>query len=118
MKDEALAFDRLHMLTSRGYVAQFGSRMPSGGILLQHPKEGPDLLLLPSGTIESLEPLHAEAGTKLAIPGEDRTAFERFVDRLPAGKARRSFARKLFYLLLFAALWLFSLMMTMLLINS
>ncbi len=113
MNDEALAFERLHMLTDRGYVAQFGKRMPSGGILLQHPKEGPDLVLLPTGTIESLEPQHAGAGTKLAIPGQDQTGFERFVQRLPDGRPKRSFRRKAFYILLFAAVWFFSIFLTM-----
>lgn len=118
MTDDSLAFERLHRLTGSGYVAQFGRRMPSGGILLQHPKEGPDLVLLPNGTIESLEPQHVQAGTKLAIPGDDQTGFDRFVDRLPVRKGRRGFRRKFLYLLLFVAVWLVSIFLTVVMLSD
>jgi predicted nucleic acid-binding Zn ribbon protein len=115
--EESLAFERLHRLTGRGYVARFGQRMPSGGILLQHPGEGPDLVLLPSGTIESMEPRHAQAGTELAIPREDQTGFDRFVERLPQRRKRRR-GRKFLYFLLFVAVWLFSIFLTVVFLSD
>ena len=117
MTEESLAFERLHRLTNRGYAAQFGRRMQSGGILLQHPREGPDIVLLPDGTVESMEPTHARAGTQLAIPSEDQTGFDRFLDRLPEGK-KRGKRGKLFYLFLFVAVWLFSIFLTIILLSD
>ena len=119
MKEEGLAFERLHRLANKGYVADIAAPPAGGGLMLRHPKEGPDIILRPNGAVEMADP--ALRGTsradRLAIPSSDEAAFMRFVDRLPDRRKRKR-RRKSFYVFLFLFFWFLSLMTTIVLLSD
>lgn len=92
---EARAFDRLHALARKGYVADIGAEAPRGGIALRHLGKAPDLMLLPDGTVEELDvrrPWHKRAIEDLrpipAAKDSDEVRFLQFLDTVPRPKWR------------------------------
>lgn len=120
MAQQDVAFERLHALAGRGYVAELSERAPAGGgILLRHPKEGPALILRPDGALEAAEASLIEAGRadRLTIPPSDQRGFSNFVARLRPSR-KRSRMRKIFYVLVGLVLWFVSLMLTVALLSG
>lgn len=114
MDREALAFERLHRLASKGYVPELG-RTDELSITLRHPAGAPALRLHPEGEVESIAPARARRGRpqQLAIPPGDDRAFYGFLDRIPdAGPRKRSVWRKLALVIAFALFWLLSMALT------
>ncbi len=113
MDHEALAFERLHLLAKRGYVPSLGKATASGGMLLTGPRKAPDLILHPSGKIDRIERRRgAESGTALMIPQDDQQNFYRFLETLPQRKPPRHWRRRFKVLSLILFLWLFSIFIT------
>ena len=119
MEREECAFERLHALARKGYVAQIGAEPAAGGILLHHPGDGPDLVLHPDGTLETPggQALHRdpteEPGCILARDELDQRKFARFLERLPPPGKKRGRWRKRFLTLIFLLMvWGLSIFLT------
>lgn len=125
MKKEERAFERLHALARKGYVAEIGVEPPTGGIVLHHPRGGPDLVLHPDGTLEtpSGQALHRDPTEEpdriLALDELDQRKFERFLERLPIQRRKRGRWRKRFYTLAFlVVVWALSIFLTISIASS
>ncbi len=107
MRGETLAFERLHALVRKGYVAEIGKEAANGGIALHHLGKAPDLLLHPDGMVEPLGqriPRHKrkvrEPGSIAAQREADQIEFMKFLDTVPKPNLRdrtRPFRKKYVY---------------------
>lgn len=89
------AFERLHALVRKGYVADLGNDDAGGAIRLTHLGRTPDLILHADGAIERVVdkvPRHKRALTAPdSIPAggdSDQVAFLKFVEGVPRATLR------------------------------
>jgi hypothetical protein len=127
--NEARAFERLHALVRKGYVAEIGSDTPSCGIVLHHLGKAPDLLLHPDGVIEEHDgrvPWHKRKvqgpGSIAAGEDADQVRFLKFIESVPKPTLRdrtRPWRKKYIYVpIILLILWGLSLAFTMMLANA
>ena len=114
---DSAGFERLRALVQRGYAIDSGSSAgPGDGLLLHHPAAA-SLLMMPDGTIESLDPGRTaglRAQTIGAATEADRRLFANFLNRLGPGRGQRPrrWRKRLFVGLLILAVWFLSIMLT------
>lgn len=104
----APAFERLHALVRKGYVANIGAGAASDSVELRHLGKAPDLVLHGDGMIEGLDghrPWHKRSIEPPApIPAEtdgDHLRFMKFLDTVPPTTLRdrtRPWRRRYIYI--------------------
>ena len=108
-------FERLRALVQRGYAVDLDRAGPGGGLLLNH-SGGPALLLMPDGTVESLQRSRAgepRAQTIGVGTEADRRLFANFLERLAPGRAKpRRWRKRLFVTVLILAVWGLSILLS------
>jgi len=126
---EGLAFERLHALVRRGYLAEIGDQSSGRSITLRHLGKAPDLRLHPDGTVEPLGgriPRHKRDVPEIApLPAErdaDQVAFMNFLETVSKPSLRdrtRPLRRKYFYIPIAVALfWGLSLLFTAIIMSG
>lgn len=118
---DSVGFERLRALVQRGYAIDPGPSGPGDGLLLHHPAAAP-LLLMPDGTIESLDRGRAaglRAQTIGAATEADQRLFANFLERLGPGRGGRPrrWRKRLFVGVLILAVWFLSIMLTVMIGN-
>ena len=124
----APAFDRLHALVRKGYVAKIGAEDGTGSIELRHLGKAPDLILHGDGVVEGLDarrPWHKRAIEPPARIEAERDAdhlrFMKFLDTVPPASLRdrtRPWRKKYVYIpAVLIAIWTICFLFTALLMN-
>lgn len=126
---EERAFERLHALSRKGYVADLGTETPSGGIVLRHLGKAPDLLLHPDGMVEEHDgrvPWHKRKvtgpGNIAAREDADQVRFLKFIETVPKPTLRdrtRPWRKKYIYVpIVLLIVWGLSLAFTAMLASA
>lgn len=89
------AFERLHALVRKGYIAEIGKDTGTDVIVLRHLGKAPDLVLRGNGVVEGLDgrrPWHKkgiEAPPSIAADGDaEQLRFMKFLDGVPRATLR------------------------------
>ena len=122
-EDRTPAIERLHALVRKGYVAELGGHNESDMIVLRHLGRAPDLVLRGDGVVEPFDGRIPRHKRLVQIPqpfAADKVAeqlrFMKFLESVPRASLRdrtRPWRRKYVYFpLVLAALWGFSILLT------
>ncbi|QPQ54328.1 hypothetical protein IC614_08155 [Allosphingosinicella flava] len=123
------AFQRLHTLVRKGYVAELGPDRGEGVICLTHIGLTPDLILHGDGSIEEADDHVPRYKRRLPvlqpIPSEadaDQVRFMQFVETIPRttlrDRTRRWRTKWVYGPLFLLALWIMSAMITVMLVEG